>query len=67
MLECIVTPDTEMVNLLPESMTGDKSFGRTGVSVVHPRVMAINVIKGNHEILTRRIVTGKARQRQTSP
>ena len=44
MLECIVLLDTEMVNSLPESTRGDKGFGRTGVSVVHPMVMAISII-----------------------
>ena len=66
-LECIVTPGTEMVNSLPESMRGDKGFGSTGVSVVHPRVMAISIIKENHKILTRRIMAVKARERETSP
>ena len=66
-LECIVTLDTEMVNSLPESTRGDKGFGRTGISVVHPRVMAISVIKENHKILTRRIMAIKARERETSP
>ena len=66
-LECIVTPDTEMVNSLPESTRGDKGFGRTGISIIHPRVMAISVIKENHKILTRRIIAVKARERETSP
>ena len=66
-LECIVTPDTEMVNSLPESKKGDQGFGSTGVSVVHPRVMAISVIKENPKILTRRIMAVKARERETSP
>ena len=66
-LECIVTPDTEMVNSLPGSTRGDKGFGRTGVSVVHPRVMAISVIKENHKILTCGIMAVKARERETSP
>ena len=66
-LECIVTLDTEMVNSLPESTRGDKGFGSTGVSVVHPRVMAISIIKENHKILTRRIIAVKARERETSP
>ena len=66
-LEYIVTPDTEMVNSLPESMRGDKGFGSTGVSVVHPRVMGISVIKENHKILTRRIMAVKARERETLP
>ena len=61
-LECIVTPDTEMVNSLPESTRGDTGFGSTGVSVVQPRVMAISVIKENHKILTRRIMAVKARE-----
>ena len=65
-LECIVTPDTQMVNSLPESMRGDKGFGSTRVSVVHPRVMAISVIKENYKILTRRIMAVKARERKTS-
>ena len=67
MLECILTPDTEMVNALPKSTRGDKGFGSTGVSVVHPRVMALSVIKENHKILTRRIMAVKARERETSP
>ena len=67
MLECIVTPDTEMVNSLPESTRGDKGFGSTGISVVHPRVMAISTIKENHKILTRQIMDVKARERETSP
>ena len=66
-LECIVTPDTEIVNSLPESTRGDKGFGSTGVSVVHPRVMAISVIKENHKILTHRMMAIKARERETSP
>ena len=66
-LECIVTPDTEMVNSLPESTRGDEGFGSTGVLVVHPRVMSIGVIKENHRILTRRIMAVKARERKTSP
>ena len=56
-----------MINSLPESTRGDKGFGRTGVSVVHPRIMAISVIKENHKILTGRIITVKARERETSP
>ena len=56
-----------MVNSLPESTRGDKGFGSTGISVVHPRVMAISVIKENHKILTRRIMTVKAKERKTSP
>ena len=55
-----------MINSLPESMRGDKGFGSTGVSVVHPRVMAISVIKENYKILTRRIMAVKARERKTS-
>ena len=66
-LECIGTPDTEMVNSLPESTRGDKGFGSTGVSVVHPRVMAISVITENHKILTCRIMAVKGRERETSP
>ena len=66
-LECIVTPNTEMVNLLPESMREDKGFGSTGVSVVHLRVMAISASKENHKILTCRIMAVKARERETSP
>ena len=66
-LECIVTPDTEMVNSLPESTRGAKGFGSTGISIVHPRVMAISVIEENHKILTRRIMAVKARERETSP
>ena len=66
-LECIGTPDTEIVNSLPESTRGDKGFGSTGVSVVHPRVMAISVITENHKILTCRIMAVKARERETSP
>ena len=66
-MECIVTPDTEIVNSLPESTRGDKGFGSTGVSVVHPRVMAISVIKENHKIMTGRIMLVKARERETSP
>ena len=66
-LECIVTLDTEMVNSLPESTRGDKGIGSIGISVVHPRVMAISVIKENHKILTRRIMAIKARERETSP
>ena len=56
-----------MVNSFPESTRGDKGFGSTGVSVVHPRVMAISVIKENHKILTRRMMAIKARERETSP
>ena len=56
-----------MVNSLPESTRGDKGFGSTGVSVVHPKVMAISVIKENQKILTRRIMAVKARERETSP
>ena len=37
-----------MVNSLPKSTRGDQGFGSTEVSVVHPRVMAINVIKEIH-------------------
>ena len=55
-----------MVNSLPESIRGDKGFGSTGISVVHPRVMAISVIKENHRILTRRKMAVKARERETS-
>ena len=66
-LECIVTPDTEMVNSLPESMKGDKGFRSTGISVVYPRVMGISVIKGNHKIVTRSIMAVKARERESSP
>ena len=66
-LEYIVTPDSEMVNSLPESTRGDKGFGCTGISVVHPRVMAISVIKENHKILTRRIMAVKATETETSP
>ena len=56
-----------MVNSLPESTRGDKGFGSTGVSVVHPRVMAMSVIKDNHKILTRRVMAVKATERETSP
>ena len=66
-LECIVTPDTEMVNSLTEFTGGDKGFGSTGISVVHPRVMAINVIKENNKILTRCIMAVKVREREPSP
>ena len=66
-LECIVTPDREMVNSLPESTRGDKGFGSTGVSVVHTSVMAISVIKENYKILTHHIIAVKARERETSP
>ena len=59
--------DTEMVNSLPESTRGDKGFGSTGVSIVHPRAMAISVIKDNHKIMTRRIMAVKAGERETSP
>ena len=56
-----------MVKSLPESTRGDKGFGSTGVSIVHPRVMAISVIKENHQILTRQIMAVKASERETSP
>ena len=67
MLECIVTPDAEMVNSIPKSTRGDQGFRSTGVSVVHARVMAIRVIKDNHKILTRHIMAVKATERVTSP
>ena len=56
-----------MFNSLPESTRGYKGFGSTGVSVVHPRVMAISVIKENYKILTHCIMSVKARERETSP
>ena len=56
-----------MVNSLPESTRGDKGFGSTGISVVHPKVMAISVIKKNNKILTRRIMAVKAREREPHP
>lgn len=55
-----------MVNLLPESRRGDKGFSSTGISVVHPSVMTIRVIKEIHKILTRPIMADKAREREPS-
>ena len=66
-LKCIITPDTEIVNLLPGSTRSDKGFGSTGVSDVNLRVMAISVIKENHHILPRRIMAVKAKERESSP